>query len=191
MMQSSKVSLVAVCIAVAACADAARTYSPSDDQVQISGFYNDGAADRDLRLEVVGNPFPNIPDTAFRQAVEADLRGQPVAGRAPTAPKLDPGPTAKPLYRLVYAFGQPNAVYGNELCQIDPKGARPVAPSATVTATAAFCVGGEAESFISGEVHATTPTDPGFVQLAQQMMDDVFRPDFQWRGAPGASMRTP
>jgi hypothetical protein len=181
MMRPSTIALGGLSLALFGCAQAAHTYSPSDNQVQISGYYSDGAADRDLRLEVIGNPFPSMPDTTFHQAVEAALRSQAVLGRAPTNFMLAPGPTAKPLYRLVYAFGQPNVVYGNVLCQIDPNRPWPVAPSGTVTASAAFCVGGEAESFISGDVQAATPNDPGFVQLAQQLMDGVFRPDFQVR----------
>ena len=172
---------------MAGCAGGAETFSPSDPEIQISGYYNDGAADRDLRLVVIGNPFPAMADDAFKQALQNDLQSGSVLGRAPTTPKLDPGPSAKPIYRLVYAFGQPTPVYGNVLCQIDPNHPVPVRPGGEVTATAAFCVGGEAESFISGDAQAAGPTDPHFVELARQMMDDVFRPDFQWRGNGGSS----
>jgi hypothetical protein len=191
MTRPSTFALVAACAALIGCADAPHTYSPSDNQVQISGYYSDGAADRDLRLVVIGNPFPTVPYQSFQQAVEDDLRSPSVYGRAPTTPRISPGPTAKPLYRLVYAFGQPNEVYGNVLCQVDPSRPWPAPPSPTVTATAAFCVGGEAESFISGDTQASGPTDPRFVQLARQMMDNVFRPDFVWRGPAGNPVRSP
>ncbi len=192
-MRPSAIIVTAACLAIVGCTSGPRTYSPSpgDLEIKIDGYYSDGAADRDLQLVVIGNPFPGIAYGAFQHAVEADLQAQAVAGRAATHPTLSPGPTGKPLYRLVYAFGQPNPIYGNVLCQIDPNRPWPVPPAPTVTATAAFCVGGEAETFISGDTPAGGPDDPRFVQLARQMMDNVFRPDFQPRGIPGANTRVP
>ncbi|HEY1722486.1 MAG TPA: hypothetical protein VGG27_14685 [Magnetospirillaceae bacterium] len=182
--------LLAVCaIALSGCASQERTFEPSDPRIKIDGYYNDGVGGRDVKLKVIGVAFGAQPD-AFRQALEADLQSESVLGRQPTHVVLTPGPSGKRYYRLAYAFNQPNAVYGNALCQIAESDAVQAPPSNIVNATAAFCVGGEAEAYISGQTEATGPDDPRFRQLVRQMMDQVFRPDVRQEASPPPGART-
>jgi hypothetical protein len=177
--------LVAVCAVLAACSGE-RTFEPSDPRMKIDGYYNDGAADRDIKLKVIGTAFGADP-RAFRQTLEKELQSAAVLGRAPTRPLLHPGPTAKPLYRLAYAFNQPNDIYGNALCQVEETPTSVSTPANVVNATAAFCVGGRAEAYISGQTEANGPNDIRFRQLVRQMMDNVFRPDVRQEASPPPS----
>lgn len=174
--------LLVLCAALAGCSGE-KTFEPSDPRIKIDGYYNDGAGDRDIKLKVIGNPFAAPPD-AFRQTLEADLQSDSVLGRSPTHPQVHPGSSAKSLYRLAYAFNQPYSVYGNALCQVREEDAVATPPSTVVNATAAFCVGGEAEAYISGQTPADGPNDPRFRQLVRQMMDNVFRPDVRQEASP-------
>ncbi len=182
MKRTPFLSLIAVCTLVAGCSTE-RTFEPSDPRMKIDGYYNDGAADRDIKLKVIGNAFGADPQ-AFRRTLEADLQGGAPVGRAPTRPLLNPGPSGKPLYRLAYAFNQPNDIYGNALCQVEETPATPPSPANIVNATAAFCVGGRAEAFISGQTEANGPDDVRFYRLVRQMMDNVFRPDVRHEASP-------
>jgi len=183
-MRFSPFVIVAACSVLAACA-ADSTYAPSDPLVQIDSFYDDGAADRDIQLVVIGDPFP-LPDQQFNRALEADLQNTPLA-RPPTRPVLAPGSSAKPIYRLVYAFNPSPDMFGNTLCRLGSKAesvndwpARPPggpSPTGDVHATAAFCVEYRSLSEISGQTIASGPADPHFVQMARLMMGEVFRKD--------------
>ncbi len=175
-------TLIAACAVLAGCSGE-RTFEPSDPRMKIDGYYTDGAAGRDIKLKVIGTAFGADKD-AFRRTLEADLQTTAMIGREPTRPQLNPGPTAKPLYRLAYAFNQPYSIYGNALCQVAEEDAVPSMPGKVVNATAAFCVGGRAEAYISGSTEADGPGDARFHRLVRQMMDNVFRPDVRQEASP-------
>jgi hypothetical protein len=160
--------------------------------VLIDGYYADGVADRDIRLVVFGNPFA-MPQDVFARTVEGDLRDTPLDG-APTHPTLTPGPTAKPIYRLIYVFDPAPATFGNAICELglqrqsNPDFAPPSAmvppQPGHVKAVAAFCVEYRSVSEISGQVDATMPADVGFYRLVREMEGRVFRRDSPTRNFP-------
>jgi len=59
-----------------------------------------------------------------------------------------------------------------------------------VQALAAFCVGGQAVTYISGQTGAAGPGDARFYRLTRDMMAAVFRPDVRWEASP-PPVRTP
>lgn len=182
-----KYSVIAAGALLTACADQGMVYDASDPVVHISSFYSDGAAGRDLTLVVDGNPF-SIPNENFARLVEADLKDNTIAERGPTQPLLTPGPSAKPLYRLVYVFEPRQGLYGDSICYANtPAQATPAAaagPNGKVTAVAAFCVGYRALSYITGETEVDGPGDVRFYRLTRLMEDAVFRPDVRNSGPP-------
>src|SRR5271167_4802271 len=103
------------CVGLAACAGTPTTYSPSDPRTKIDAFYDNGAGGRDLKLVVFGDPFPVSKDV-FARTVEADLHDVP-SFRQPTNVLLTPGPSANPIYRLVYVFGPTSGLFGNAICR--------------------------------------------------------------------------
>jgi len=190
-MKFSSVALaVAASIGLVACAGTETVYDESYRKTQIDGFYDDGAGGRDLKLIVFGNPFA-IPQDKFARVVEEDLRDAPLTSRQETHPLLTPGPTAKPIYRLVYVFNPTGGLFGNAICRHGLKAEAnddfppaamptPTTPTSHIVATAAFCVEYRAVTEVSGQVDAASPGDVQFYRLTRQMMAEVFRPDVHW-----------
>jgi len=197
MKSFARATALAACVVLATCADAPTIYSPSDPRTKIDAFYDDGAGGRDLKLIVFGDPFP-VPKEAFAKTVEADLRGAPTA-RLPTNALLTPGPTAKPIYRLVYVFNPTTGLFGNAICRhglkaeanedFPPASTEVPAQQSEVLAVAAFCVEYRAVSEISGQTVATGPDDVRVSQMTREMMGQLFRRDVNWETMSG-SQRT-
>ena len=174
MKQYARPALIAGLIGLAGCAQSGTTYGPSDRMTQIDSYYIDGAAGRDIKLEVWGDPF-QMPKDVFARTVENDLKDAPLQDREPTHPTLTPNSSAKPIYRVVYVFNS-GSLTGNDICKVgDYKWNGP--PPSRVQATAAFCVLNRAITEITGEVNATSPSDVGFYRLTREMLADIFRPD--------------
>ena len=164
---------------------------------EIDGFYADGAADRDLKLLVHGNPFP-MPQDGFDRVVETDVQIQTL--RPLTHPQLRPDSSAKPNYSLVYVFSPAPTLTGNDLClgrsDQGPASANTFgaielpgpAGEETVRVIGAFCVSGLARTEIVGQVQATDAADPRFLDLMRQTMFALFRPDFKQSGAGNNSI---
>lgn len=179
-----------VALALSACGSGTLLYDGGDPFQRIDSFYNYGAAGRDLRLIVAGNPF-GPADDAFKSAVEAAV--QVPTMRAPTRPTLAPGASARANYALVFAFQPPPTLSAQTLCATiapGPGGAaapgpEPVlapAPGRRIEALGAFCLSGRALTQISGRVDTVSVTDQGFRDLMARMMNGLFRPDMrEWR----------
>ena len=178
----------ASCVGLAACAGTPTTYSSSDPRTKIDAFYDNGAGGRDLTLVVYGDPFP-VPKDVFARKVEADLRDVPTF-RQPTNVLLTPGPSANPIYRLVYIFGPMTGQFGNAICRhglkaeanddFPPASTMVPAQPGEVVATAAFCVEYRAVTEISGTTAATGPDDVRVAQMTRSMMAELFRRDVNW-----------
>jgi hypothetical protein len=180
---------IAASIGLAACAAGGpMIYSESDPRTKIDAFYDDGAGDRDIKLIVFGDPFA-MPKDSFARTVEADLRDAPTMHQ-PTRALLTPGPTAKPIYRLVYVFNPTTGMFGNAICRrglkaeanedFPPASVDVPARQGEVVAVAAFCVEYRAVSEVSGRTSATGPDDARFFTLTRAMMGQLFRPDVHW-----------
>lgn len=179
-----------VALVLSACGSGTWLYDSGDPFMKLDSFYNYGAAGRDLRLIVAGNPF-GPADDAFRSAVEAAV--QVPTMRAPTHPTLAPGASARANYALVLAFQPPPTLSAQTLCATiapGPAGAAapgpaPVlapAPGQRIEALGAFCLSGQALTQISGRVDAVFVTDQSFRDLMARMMNALFRPDMrEWR----------
>ena len=152
---------------------------------KIDGFYDYGAGGRDLRLMVVGNPFP-MPDDVFGRVVEADLQVPLV--RQPTHPTLTPDASAQPNYALILLFSPALALSGDDLCRgrfehgaFGGNGE----DSVNVRVLGAFCVSGRAVTEGVGQTQADRAGDQRFVVLMRQMMLTLFRPDIRDFGGGG------
>lgn len=143
---------------------------------QIDSLYDYGAADRDLKLEVQGNGFPGRMSGAdFARLVEAGVQGP--LPRAQTHPLLNPGPTARENYRLVFLFNPAPTMMGQSLC--DGRADQQRAVAGEVRLVAAFCVSGRAETEVAAWTPAAGPGDSDFQFLLNQTMLTLFRPDLR------------
>lgn len=137
-------------------------YSPSEVSY--------AASHRDLRVVVKGNPFPGrtSPEAAAR-AVVAAMGDQP--GWFVTRYTLDPGETARGLYKVVWLFGVPanTSIYG--ICRKD---AAPAIGKGEVV-MAAFCRGERALSYLAGRMGAVDSVDdPGFRRFVRMATRALF-----------------
>lgn len=187
MCRHSWLPAIALGALLTACANQGMTYDASDPIIQIDPYYYDGVSGRDLTLIVKGNPF-NIPNDNFARLIEADLKDNSIAQRGEANPLLTPGPSAKPLYRLVYVFGPGQGVYGDYICSATAPAQVTPGAAGKVTAMAAFCIGNRALSYITGEATVDGPGDVRFYDLTRQMEDAVFRPDVRFTGPPNNFM---
>ena len=172
------------------------TFDQSNRQARIDSFFTYGAAGRDLRLVIVGNPFPDLAQKDFEREVESITRNVTLM-RQQTRPSLEPGPSARDNYALVFAFQPRSSLSGASLCNhATPSGAPsndesqklllPGGPSFDadrVHAIAAFCLSGRALTSVSGQTTMASGDDPNFSALVAMMMRDLFRPDVRenWR----------
>lgn len=115
--------------------------------------FNYAAGGRDLAVEVLGNPT-DLEPARFAAAVVAAMQGHN-AGQ-PTHLTLTPGPTARPLYRVVVAFNPAASVGRYDLCR-DPIDTGPTADRIVVRA--AFCQGAQALTFVRGRGPADMTVD--------------------------------
>lgn len=137
--------------------------------VYTGSTFNYAAGGRDLKVEVYGNPS-NLDQQSFAQAVVDAMQGHNPG--QPTHLTLFPGPSARPLYRVVIAFDPARPVNVSDLCQ------GPVETAQTTAKTqirASLCQGGGALTSVRGEMPAgTTPDSPEFQSLmaavARQLM---------------------
>jgi hypothetical protein len=150
----------------------------------LSELYQYGAGDRDLALEVRGNPFAPADKPALDALIEraADQSG---ILRPPTHPRLQPGDSAMSNYRLVVLFSRSGGVTGQGLCDGYPD--KPGNPSNEVTVTMAFCISGRAASEATGWISPSSISDPDLPLLIKQMELELFRPDNSLDGSGGNS----
>jgi hypothetical protein len=125
------------------------------------------AAGRDLKTEVIGNPFSSDQAT-FAAAVADHLQGVnpgPDIHFTPT-----PAATAREPYFVRLVFNGPSASNGTQLCKAAPDVAPSSAPSGAVRLIGAFCRGDQPMTYASARSGGITDVnDPAFRDLVRQV----------------------
>jgi len=148
----------------------------------LEGFYQYGAGGRDLALEVRGNPFAPADKPALDALVESAADQSGIL-RPPTRPRLQPGDSAKPNYKLVVQFSRGGLLLAQDLCDGRPDAAGN--HDSEVTVVMAFCVSGRAVSDATGWISPTSLNDPDLPLLIKRMELELFRPDNSLDGSGG------
>lgn len=125
------------------------------------------AAGKDLKTDVLGNPFKS--DQATFAAVVADhLQGVNPGPEIHFTPT--PAATAREPYFVRLAFNGPSASNGTQLCGAAPGVAPSSAPSGEVRVIGAFCRGDQPMTYASAESGGITDmNDPAFRRLVRQV----------------------
>ena len=169
-LRTSRAALAALLFAglLAGCDDS-RVVADEPDPAYSFNELAYAASDRDLRVVVHGTPFGGDA-AAFARAVTAAMADH-IAGIR-TTPTTDPGPSARPAYRVVFAFEPVQPTLNSELC--GPAPVRTQAPGTTLTAQAVFCRGGRTLSGATGWLdEAQGPKDPRFRRLVGDLTASI------------------
>ena len=174
-MNLRNISLVTL-LSLAACAQGGVTLS----QLNVSSSYNPGefaygAADRDLRVVIVGNPFGG-DSQAFGTAVTDAMQGQHFGQH--TNFTTTPGPEARLAYRVVLVFGPPAGMNAARQCREEALAVQTVRTNDQIELSGAFCRGDNPMTRIRGRVSgAANAQDPAFQALVCQVTNGLFPPD--------------
>lgn len=123
------------------------------------------AADRDLLVEVYGNPT-GAPKPAFDQRVVAAMQGKtPIPNVNFVA---GPSPSERPPYRVVMQFNAPPVASAYDLCAF---GEPPSAPGdRPIRVVAAFCTGPRLISRAQGTLADPAVLETSIAQLTLDLM---------------------
>jgi hypothetical protein len=149
---------------MAGCGGTSQNYAVYPSYVGSAATY--AAADRDLKLVVVGNPTA-LPKPAFENAVAGAMQGR--NGQTGTRFTTTPGEAWRKDYRVVVAFSAPAAATGAAYCRYTPP-PEPVILPGSIRVVLAFCDG---ERLLS-EVVASTPSLASAVDLDRLMAETVY-----------------
>lgn len=166
---------LAALVLVAACAGTVRltqlnitpTYSPNE--------FAYAAADRDLHVVIVGNPFGG-DQAAFESAVTDAMQGRHWG--QPTNFTTTPGENARLAFRVVLIFDPQVGMNSARQCREEMVGVQTVPRDDEIEISAAFCREENLRTRIRGRVSgATGPQDPVFRELVGQVTNGLFPPE--------------
>jgi hypothetical protein len=170
-MRYGWISLATVLL-LGGCANQTRVYNEQLSPAYRPTEYGYGAGGRDFTTVILGNPF-QLGEQAFQEQFVALLnRTQPIL--QPTHFTTTPGPSARPIYRVVFLFNRED-VLPNRMCA-QPLEVPAVDLGKTVRVTAAFCRWQGYLSMVTGEVQADRIDDPKFESMISQMILLLFPP---------------
>jgi hypothetical protein len=149
---------------LAACGGVTQNYAVYPSYVGSAATY--AAADRDLKLVVIGNPTA-LPQSTFENAVASAMQGR--NGQRGTRFTTTPGEGWRKDYRVVVAFNAPIDATGPSYCRYAPP-PPPISGAQAVRVVFSFCDG---ERLLS-EVAASTPQLLSTVDLDRLMADNVY-----------------
>jgi len=134
-----------------------------------------GAAGRDLRAIVIGNPT-SLPQEEFAAIVRDHMQGANF-GRPMHLVAADPS-TPPEGYRLVLVFGSAPGVGDGTLCGFLPAGGDAnAAPGGDVSVKAAFCTDQRPVRSLTGEAFdASDPRNPTFRRFLRDVGLALFNP---------------
>jgi len=160
----------------AACAAGGVRLSHQNVNVAYSpGEFAYAGAGRDLRVEVVGNPFAGDA-AAFAAAVTDAMRGQHWG--QPANFTTTPGENARRDYRVMMLFNPPVSLNAMRLCRDDAATLPTEATGDGIALFGAFCLGDKELTAIKGHVAgAAGPQDPAFRSLVGQVTRALFPPE--------------
>jgi hypothetical protein len=138
-------------------------YEPVTPQRYGKGDFDYAARSGEMRTEVIGNPFGNVPD--FGALVAEHMYK---ANRGPAVKfVLAPGGGASAPYRVVMAFNPAPRVSAADICS-QGSWIQTAPGTEPVTVLSAFCSGDLVVSEAGGRIGSVTgPRDPKFHSLVQ------------------------
>ena len=148
---------------IAACAGITQSYAVYPRYSASDATY--AAADRDLKVIVLGNPTA-LPKDRFESAVALAMQGKNF--QHGTRFTVTPGASWRADYRVVVAFGAPANASGSVYCRYAAP-PEPVAGQQPIRMVLAFCDG---EALLS-EVLASTPSVAAPGELDRLMADTL------------------
>ena len=157
----------------------------TDRTMFLTGFYQYGAGDRDLRLVVRGNPYPALAKDDFDKIIEADAQKGGML-QPPTRPRLRPDDSAKENFRMVLAFNPVKPLDAQDLCDNHPSADAQSAEGELII-IAAFCVSGRAVSHTEAWITSPNPRSADLANLIAGIKSELFRPDDTWQASGGSS----
>jgi hypothetical protein len=170
-MRSIWIGLVPLLLLVG-CAGETLVYNEQLSPAYRPTEYGYGAGRRDLTTVIVGDPF-QLGEEPFQEQFTALLnRHQPIL--QPTHFTTTPGPSARPIYRVVFLFNT-KTVLPNQMCRA-PLDVPAVDLGKTVRVNAAFCRWQGYLSTVTGEVEVDGIDDPKFSSMIGQMIFLLFPP---------------
>lgn len=177
-----RASLLALCAVAAACSNE-RVTADLPSPAYTAGEVAYAASDRDMRVTIYGNPF-GIDPQAFDQLVTDNMQNRISGVR--TNFTTTPNQTARPDYRVVFAFNPAQTMLNSYLCAGQPIQTSP--PGGPIVVQGAFCRGGGALTSATGWLDRPQgPADPDFKALISDMTFALFpthRADAGCAGGP-------
>jgi len=162
--------------ATSACAGIPTTYNQSASGAGAQSFISYGATDRDLKVDVFGNPFPQRADEVA-EAVASQMQAAAVGPGTHFTTR--PGASAREGYRVVVAFAGSGGA-GN-LCAMSAMPSD--SPRASnVVVTAALCDKDMVVTSTDGRVDGVAQVnDPHFAALMKQVAVELFPAPANWK----------
>ena len=165
----SRASALALCVAAAACSNE-RVTADQPSPAYTAGEVAYAAADRDLRVVIYGNPF-GMGAQSFGQLVTDNMQTRIIGVR--TNFTTTPNQTARPDYRVVFAFNPAQTMLNSYLCSGQPIQTSP--PGGAIVVQGAFCRGGGSLTSATGWLDRPQgPADPDFKALISDMTFALF-----------------
>lgn len=164
-----RAAILALCVAAAACSNE-RVVADLPTAAYTAGEVAYAASDRDLRVVIHGNPFGTDPQS-FGQLVTSNMQNRILGVR--TNFTTTPNQTARPDYRVVFAFNPAQTMLNSALCGTQAIPTSP--PGGPIVLQGAFCRSGGALTSATGWLDRPTgPADPDFRQLISDMTFALF-----------------
>ncbi len=174
--RSARSAALGILAALAACAPGNVRLSQMEVVPNYSpGEFAHAGAGRDLRVDVLGNPFDAAQD-AFARAVTDAMQGRHWGPR--TNFTTEPGPEARESYNVIMLFDPPADLNSLRLCREDPAALPRDTAGEGITLFAAFCRGSRSLTSVKGHIDgASGAGDPAFRELVGQVTNALFPPD--------------
>ena len=173
-------SVIIAGLALAGCASGSGLDGGRIDYVRVDGGYHQsdfayGASGRDLATDMIGNPFPNVGQAEFGQAVTDAMQGSHFGPRTHFA--TAPDDSARPAYRVRMLWNGAPSINGQELCDGTPLEGGTGAGGEEIRLIAAFCRGDRAQTYVVGSVdEVSSPDDPRFRTFVRHVTSRLFPP---------------
>ncbi|MCW2243335.1 hypothetical protein [Azospirillum canadense] len=164
-----RLAALALCAGAAACSNE-RVVADQPMAAYTRAEVAYAASNRDMRVVIQGNPF-GMDAQSFGQLVTDNMQNR-VSG-VDTHFTTTPNDTARPDYRVVFAFNPAQTMLNSYLCAGQPIRTSP--PGGPIVVQGAFCRGGGPLSSATGWLDSPRgPADPDFRQLISDMTFTLF-----------------
>lgn len=165
---------ILVALMVGGCASNVRLTQQEISPVYTSSEFSYAGSGRDLRVDIVGNPFGG-DQQAFDRTVTGYMKGSHWGPS--THFTTTPNDTARQTYRVVMLFDPPATFPGIRLCRVKPEDLPTQADGKSIILFSAFCRGDKSLTEIKGHIDsASGPDDRKFRDLVASVTNGLFPP---------------